>query len=79
MSSIPSPVTKRLPKSEKMSPEELRAFMDLHGVSIDELSAIFGVSKNAVKYWLNGDRSISVLVSRVIRLFKKYPKVIREF
>lgn len=74
--SIPTP---RIRKNEKMTPEELKAFMDLHGVSTEELAQIFGVSTNAVTYWLRGTRSISVLVTRVIRLFKKYPKVIREF
>lgn len=76
---MPTPKSKRIPKNEKMSSEELKAFMDLHGVSITELASICGVSNNAVKYWLNGDRSISVLVTRLVRLFKKYPSLIRDF
>lgn len=80
--SMPMPkfkLSKRISDNQKISPEELQAFMDHHGISIKELSEILGVSFQAVRLWLTGERSISVTNSRLVLLFKKYPKLIKEF
>jgi len=66
-------------KSEKINAEELQAFMDKHGISQKELSEILGVSIQAVMLWVASKRDISVTNSRLVRLFDKYPHLIREF
>jgi transcriptional regulator with XRE-family HTH domain len=76
-----SPVarSKRSIENEIMSLKELNDFMKLHGISDKELSEIFGVTIQAVKLWLNGQREFSVTNSRLVRMFNKYPQLIREF
>ena len=58
---------------------QLREFMETHGITANELSQIFGVSYAAVSFWLDNKRPISLTNSRLIRMFWKYPKLIREF
>lgn len=64
---------------EVMNSDELKAFMDKHGLSIREFSEIFGVTTVAVGYWLSGERKVSITSSRLIRLFDKYPRLLEEF
>lgn len=59
--------------------KELQSFMDHHGVSRKELAEILGVTIQGVNLWMKGKRDISKTTSRLIRLFNKYPKLIREF
>lgn len=59
--------------------KELQEFMDLHGVSRKELAQILGVTIQGVNLWMNGKRDISLTTSRLVRLFIKYPLLIREF
>lgn len=63
----------------KITAKELRDFMNHHGLSVKEFAKIFGVTLQAVKLWLNGQREVSLTNSKLIRLFKKYPKLLREF
>lgn len=72
-------VSKRIPAHENLKPEELAKFMRKHGISEHELSTIFGVTINAVKFWLSGEREISVTNTRLVRMFEKYPQLIRQF
>lgn len=65
--------------NDKLLIKELMAFMQLHGISKKELAEILGVTIQAVNLWLNGKRDISVTVTKLIRLFNKYPTLIREF
>ncbi len=82
--SLPSPfkvketVTKRL-KNERLTHEEINQFMMLNGISDAEMAAIFGVTLQCVRLWVRGQREFSVTNSRLIRLFQKYPNLIREF
>lgn len=77
---LPTPVvSKRSIEREKISAEELDKFMKLHGISEREMAEIIGVTVQGVRFWLSGERDINVTVSRVIRLFQKDPKIIREF
>ena len=69
----------RVTSQEKMSPEELLKFMNTHGINVKELSEILGVTSPAVRFWLNGTREMSILISRLIRLFDKNPLLLREF
>ena len=79
--SLPSPVTasRRVTSNEKLTSDELVKFMQKHGISEKELSEIFGVTVQAVKLWVTGQREFSVTNSRLVRLFMKYPKLIGEF
>lgn len=79
---LPTPppvVTKRMNRNEALTSEELKLFMDKHGISIKELSSILGITIQAVRLWLSGDRGISLTVTRVIRMFDKHPQLIRDF
>ena len=71
--------SRRILKHEKMKSEELLKFMNTHGVNVKDLSEILGVTMPAVRFWLNGTREISILISRLIRLFDKNPHLLREF
>lgn len=73
------PVSKRNTKNEALTAVELKTFMDKHGISTKELSEILGVTLQAVRLWLGGDRGISVTVSRLIAMFEKYPQLIKDF
>lgn len=69
---------KRL-KSESLSADELVSFMKKHGISDQELATIFGVTVQAVRLWTSGRRGFSITNSRIVRLFMRYPTLIREF
>lgn len=70
-------VTKR--SDTQLTPAELLAFLNKHGISPKEFGQILGVSLQAVRLWLSGHRSISVTISRVVAMFEKYPALIRDF
>jgi DNA-binding transcriptional regulator YiaG len=53
--------------------------MNLNGISEKELSEIFGVTIQAVRLWVTGARDFSVTNTRLVRMFQKNPKLIREF
>lgn len=64
---------------ETLTPEELIDFMNTYGISDVELSSILGVSLAIIKYWKTGERNMSLTTARLIRMFMKYPHIIREF
>ena len=72
-------LSKRLINNEKLTVEQLKEFMNHHGISTKELSEIFGVTIQAVNLWMNGLREFSVTNSRLVRLFQKYPHLLKEF
>ena len=76
---MPLPTPPRVKSHESLSANELIAFKDKHGLSDKELSEVLGVTLQAVRLWVRGDRSISVTVSRVIAMFEKYPQLIADF
>jgi DNA-binding transcriptional regulator YiaG len=83
---LPSPVKKKEPivskrnlDSEKLPMDELNKWMSKNGISDKEMSELFGVTIQAVKLWTSGQREFSVTNSRLVRLFMKYPQLIREF
>ena len=79
---LPTPTTavsKRVTSGEKLTKEEMREFMNTHGLADKEFAQIMGVTMQAVRLWLSGDRSISITISRLVRLFTKYPNLLREF
>jgi len=82
---IPTPkpaapvVSERIRPHEKLSAKELNEFMNHNGISIDEFGKILGVTNQAVRLWITEQREFSVTNTRLIRLFQKYPQLIREF
>jgi len=79
MNSIPLPQEQKGRVKYKMRPEELKDFMNRHGLSAAEFSEILGTTKKAVQWWLSGDREISVTNTRLIKTFDKYPQLLKEF
>lgn len=75
----PTVKTNRITNDEKLSSEELTEFMNHNGLSTKEFSEILGVTEQAVKLWKNGLRDFSITNSRLIRLFEKYPQLLKEF
>lgn len=77
---MPTPNAVHTPREkENLTPEELKSFMDANGISIKELAELLGVTERAVKMWLAGDRDFSVTNTRLVKMFQKYPALIREF
>lgn len=75
-----SPVhSKRSTEGERMTMAEVKAFMKSHGIGEKEFAELLGVTIQAVTLWMNGKREFSVTNSRLLRMFEKYPKLIREF
>lgn len=79
--SMPKPFeSKRItPVEDRVRPEELREFMNKHGISVLEFSQVLGVSRQAIKLWLDDKRDVTITNSRIIRLLNKYPQLIKEF
>ncbi len=69
----------KIPSSKNLTIKELQTFMNFHGVSKKEFSEILGVSIQAVNLWMNGKREFSITNSKLIKIFIKYPQLIREF
>lgn len=62
-----------------MTPNDIKAFMERHGLSISELAEILGVQRPAVDHWLKGRRQVGLTVARLLRLFDRNPALMREF
>jgi DNA-binding transcriptional regulator YiaG len=71
--------SKRIRDKTTMTAKELKAWMDLVGLSIQELADILGVSDQAVRLWVYDERVISVTNTRIINMFMKYPQLLKEF
>ena len=65
--------------SEKLDYKELNKFLTKEGFSDKEFADLLGVTTQAVALWRTGQREFSVTNSRLIRLFMKFPTLIREF
>ena len=84
MMSMSTPTTKlheskRFVNNDKMSVDELTQWMNTNGFSAKELGELLGVTTQAVKKWTGGERDVSVTTSRLIRMFIKFPQLIKEF
>ena len=77
---IPTPTdSTRVKNNERLTAKELREFLNHNGISNKEFSEILGVTTQAVSMWIVGTRDFSITNSRIIRMFVKYPQLIREF
>jgi len=75
---MPTPKT-AVKNNVKLTATELKDFMNLNGLSTKEFAEILGVTFQAVKLWLTAQRDISLTTTKVIRLFIRYPQLLREF
>ena len=64
---------------QNLTSDELKEFMNKHGISEKELCEIFGVTIQCVKLWTSGKRLITLPTSRLVRLFDRNPLLLREF
>ena len=62
-----------------MTPQELRSFLDKHELTPSNFAILIGVTYICVLHWLDGRRSISLPISRMIRLFDRRPELMKEF
>lgn len=62
-----------------MTPNELKQFMIETGLNDKQLAEILGVTRMAVNHWLGGTRTISLTITRLIRMFHKNPDLMSEF
>ncbi len=71
--------SKRIKDKTVMTAKELKAYMDLVGLSTQEFADVLGVSDQAVRLWVYDERSLSVTNTRIIKMFIKYPQLLKEF
>lgn len=62
-----------------MTSDELKAFQDRHALSNKDLGDLIGVSALAVHHWRVGRRNVSLVVSRLLRLFDREPDVMGRY
>jgi transcriptional regulator with XRE-family HTH domain len=62
-----------------MRVEELRKFLDRHGLSQRELSELIGVTKPAVDHWLSGRRDVPKPMAKLIRYFDREPAAMARY
>ncbi len=62
-----------------MNDNDLREFLMRHRMTLEKLAVILGVTEQAVKNWLNGDRPISLTNERLFTMFDRYPQLVKEF
>ncbi len=62
-----------------MTPDDLRIFMNRHKLTNYSFATILGVTPMAVNHWLDGKRSVSLMVVRLCRMFDKRPEAMKEF
>lgn len=62
-----------------MTSEEFKRFMQNCKMSKKEMALQLGVTHQAVQLWLDGKRSIPETTFRLIKLFQKYPNLMKEF
>lgn len=66
-------------EDEKITYKELNTFLNKQGFGDKEFANLLGVTIQAVRLWRSGQREFSVTNSRLIKLFIKYPTLMREF
>lgn len=62
-----------------MTAKEFREWLAKQALSPAEFAKWFGVTEMAVCHWRSGERSISVPISRLLRLLEKHPKLMGEY
>lgn len=64
---------------QNMSVTELQSFMQKHGFNEKTLADFLGVTVQAIRLWTRGQREISIINTRILRMMNKYPHLMKEF
>lgn len=62
-----------------MTREDLKVWMQTHGMSTDELADMLGLTNQAVIYWIQGKRKIPEPIGRLLVFLGQRPQMMREF
>lgn len=62
-----------------MTREDLKQWMNTHGITTDELADMLGLTNQAVLYWLQGKRKIPEPIGRLLVFLGQRPQMFREF
>ena len=62
-----------------MTREDLKQWMNTHGITTDELAEMLGLTNQAVLYWLQGKRKIPEPIGRLLVFLGQRPHLFREF
>lgn len=62
-----------------LKPKDLVDFRKNTELSQADLAELLGITLQGVRLWEDGKRDIPETTARLIRLFKKYPQLVKEF
>lgn len=54
---------------------DVKEFMAQHNMVVRDLAELMGVTDQAVRYWISGQRNVPETTKRVFVLFRKYPRL----
>ena len=62
-----------------MTKEDLKLWMQTHGMTTEELAEMLGLTDQAVLYWTQGKRKIPEPIGRLLVFLGQRPQMMREF
>lgn len=62
-----------------MTAQDVKNFRTRHQFTVRTLAEILGVTDQAVKFWESGERAVPPTTARLLKLFDKYPQLMKEF
>ena len=62
-----------------MRSDDLHIWMKKHGMNDVDLAEFLGVTRMAVRHWLNNARSISLATSRLLKFFDRFPEAMKTY
>jgi len=62
-----------------MNQSEIVGFMHRHNMDQIMFADMLGVTRQAVNFWVKGEREMPTTTVRVLRIFDKYPQLMLEF
>ncbi len=62
-----------------MSKSDFQTWLKHHDLTYEMFAKVIGVTPMAVHHWLTGYRTMSLTVTRLCRLFDRYPALLEEF
>lgn len=62
-----------------MKSNEVVNFRLKNNLTQKELAKLLGITFQAVMFWENGSRQVPPTTSKLLKLFDKYPQLLKEF
>jgi len=59
--------------------DSVNKFIKDNGLNVNDLSELMGVSTQAVKYWVTGQRGVPETTARLFLLFERQPELMDDF